>query len=49
MQKFTSELWMKQVASILMEDIANKDRIQQIAAIDISSNVASKESLLSER
>jgi hypothetical protein len=49
MQKFTSVLWMKQVASILMEDISNKDRSQQFATLNISPKIADEESLVSRR
>jgi hypothetical protein len=49
MQKFTSELWMKQVASILMEDITNKDKNEQFASLNTSQKIAGEESLTSRR
>jgi hypothetical protein len=49
MQKFTSKLWMKQVASILMDDISNKDRTQQFASLNVSPKITGEELLISKR
>ena len=38
MQKIISELWMEQVASLLMRDITDKSNNQQIAAVSLSIN-----------